>query len=487
MTVSRTHACMKKLAPLSDLVYKKTRLAFGTSFRRWVSVESGGREDFAEELSKGKRFAAVWGNGDFGRLGLGNLESQWRPKPILPAAFDDQGLEEIACGGAHTLFLTDNGNVYATGINDFGQLGISNSQNYTTEPLRVSSIPKRIVKISAGYHHSSAITVDGELYIWGKNANGQLGLGKKAEKIISLPHKVECLDGVAIKTASLGFEHSIAVTGLNTVSGGTPFNKGEALSWGGGESGRLGHGHESSILGFQKSSRLNMGIVKLPMGEMELQTPDLCAYHVSHIDGNLKWRAYCEYTPRLIKGLEGVKVKSVSAGMLHSACISEDGSVYFFGERELGKWGFGKAKSATTPSTISRLPFSEEVACGGYHTYGGELYTWGSNENGCLGIGCTEVTYSPERVEGPFLRQPVSKVSCGWKHTAAISGGNVYTWGWGGSNGTFKEDGHSPGGQLGQGDDADYIEPVLLDFHKSVKALQVSCGFNHTAGIFQFV
>lgn len=36
----------------------------------------------------------------------------------------------------------------------------------------------------------------------------------------------------------------------------------------------------------------------------------------------------------------------------------------------------------------------------------------------------------------------------------------------------------------GQGDDVDYIEPMLLDFHKSVKALQVSCGFNHTAGIF---
>ncbi|KAI3472760.1 hypothetical protein Pfo_031077 [Paulownia fortunei] len=442
MTVSRTHACMKKLAPLSNLVYKKARLAFGSSFRRWVSVESGRLEDFAEELSKGKRFAAVWGNGDFGRLGLGNLESQWRPKPILPSAFDDQGLKEIACGGAHTLFLTENGDVYATGLNDFGQLGISESQNYTTEPLRVSSIPKRIIKISAGYHHSAAITVDGELYIWGKNANGQLGLGKKAEKIIPLPRKVECLDGVAIKTTSLGFEHSIAAT-----------VKGEALSWGGGESGRLGHGHESSILGFQKSSS--------------------------------------EYTPRLIKGLEGVKVKSVSAGMLHSACISENGSVYFFGERELGKWGFGKAKSATTPSTISTLPFSEEVACGGYHTCiitnGGELYTWGSNENGCLGIGCTDVTYSPERVQGPFLRQPVSKVSCGWKHTAAISGGNVYTWGWGGSNGTFKEDGHSPGGQLGQGDDTDYIEPMLLDFHKSVKALQVSCGFNHTAGIFQCI
>ncbi|KAL3844777.1 hypothetical protein ACJIZ3_002180 [Penstemon smallii] len=433
-----THDCVKKLAQLPILMNKKTKLATGSCFRRWVSHKI----EFAEEeLFKGKKFAALWGNGDYGRLGLGNLHSEWRPNPISPSAFGNQSLKDIACGGAHTLFLTENGDVYATGLNDYGQLGISDSQNYTTVPLRVSGVPKQVIQISSGSHHSAAVTVDGELYIWGKNSNGQLGLGKKAEKIIPIPSKVESLGGLTIKAASLGFGHSIAVT-----------EKGEVLSWGEGESGRLGHGHESSIFGFQKTSS--------------------------------------EYTPRLIKGLEGVKVKSVSAGMMHSACISENGSVYFFGERELGKWGFGKAKSETMPSTISMLPFSEEVACGGYHTCvitnGGELYTWGSNENGCLGIGCTDVTYSPERVEGPFLRQPVCKVSCGWKHTAAISGGNIYTWGWGGSNGTFKEDGHSPGGQLGHGDDVDYIEPSLLDFHKNVKALQVSCGFNHTAALFEF-
>lgn len=342
MTISRTYFCVKKLSPCSILKNNKAKLAFSSCFRRWVSAESGHLDEITKELSKGKSFAALWGNGDYGRLGFGNLQSEWRPKPISPSAFDDQILREVACGGAHTLFLTGNGDVYATGINDFGQLGVSDSNSYTSKPLRVSGIPSRVIRISAGYHHSAAVTVDGELYIWGKNANGQLGLGKKAEKIIPVPVKVKCLDGVTIKIASLGFEHSIAVT-----------DKGEALSWGDGESGRLGHGHELSILGFQKSSS--------------------------------------EYTPRLIKELEGVKVKNVSAGMLHSSCISENGSLYFFGERELGKWGFGKAKSATTPSTISPLPLSNEVSCGGYHTCvitnGGDLYTWGSNENGCLGIG----------------------------------------------------------------------------------------------------
>lgn len=54
----------------------------------------------------GKRFAAVWGNGDYGRLGHGNLESHARPMPVASPAFEKEGLKSIACGGAHTLFLT---------------------------------------------------------------------------------------------------------------------------------------------------------------------------------------------------------------------------------------------------------------------------------------------------------------------------------------------------------------------------------------------
>ncbi|XP_059656346.1 ultraviolet-B receptor UVR8 isoform X2 [Cornus florida] len=423
---------MRGCVRLSNLTtsLRKGKLGSGFWGRRWISME---------EHPRRKRFAALWGNGDYGRLGLGSVESQWRP--AFCSAFDDQTLRDIACGGAHTLFLTETGCVYATGLNDFGQLGVSVDKSYTTEPLEVSGLPKEIIKISAGYHHSSAITVDGELYMWGKNSSGQLGLGKRAAKVVPTPSKVECLDGVTIKTVALGCEHSIAVT-----------ERGEALSWGGGGSGRLGHELESSLLGILRTTS--------------------------------------EYTPRLIKKLEGVKVKSVAAGMLHSACIDGNGSLFIFGERAVEKLGFGEANNVTTPSMISKLPFSEEVACGGYHscviTSGGELYTWGSNENGCLGIGCTYVTHFPERVEGPFLKHPVCKVSCGWKHTSAISG-NIYTWGWGGSHGTFSEDGHSSGGQLGQGNDVDYNEPTMVNFGKNVKALQISCGFNHTGAVLEYI
>ncbi|GLT29982.1 hypothetical protein SLA2020_048090 [Shorea laevis] len=398
--------------------------------RRWMSLSA----------KSGRRFAAVWGNGDYGRLGVGSLESQWRPRPVFPPAFRNQSVKAIACGGAHTLFLTETGRVFATGLNDFGQLGISESMGYVKEPLEVSGLKKEIVLVSAGYHHSCAISVDGELYMWGKNSNGQLGLGKKTAKIVPFPTKVEYLSGVIIKSAALGSEHSVAVT-----------DRGEALSWGAGGSSRLGHGHESRIFGFLTTAS--------------------------------------EYTPRLIKKLEGVKVEKVAAGLLHSACINENGSLFIFGETAVNKLGFSEVKDTKTPSMISTLPHLEDVACGGYHTCiitkSGELYAWGSNENGCLGIGSTDVFHLPERVEDPFLKSPVCKVSCGWKHTAAISDGKIFTWGWGGSYGTFSEEGHSSGGQLGHGSDVDYTKPTMVNIGENMKALQVSCGFNHTGAILE--
>eukprot|EP00268_Persea_americana_P052753 TRINITY_DN5926_c1_g1_i2.p1 TRINITY_DN5926_c1_g1~~TRINITY_DN5926_c1_g1_i2.p1 ORF type:complete len:427 (+),score=78.22 TRINITY_DN5926_c1_g1_i2:188-1468(+) len=406
-----------------------SRLGF---LQRWMS--SSGTS------STKKRFVALWGNGDFGRLGLGHLNSQWKPA-ICGAFHGDDDPTAISCGGAHTLFLTEEGRVYATGLNDFGQLGIPSEKSHTVEPLGVPGIPNRVIQISAGYRHSAAITEDGGLYMWGNNSSGQLGLGRRADKIVSTPCRVECLVGFRIKMIVLGSEHSIAIT-----------DEGDALSWGAGGSGRLGHGHQSSIFGLLRSSS--------------------------------------EYTPRLIKDFEGAKIRKIAAGLLHSAFIDEQGSVFAFGERTMDRMVFGGAKNATLPSLITELPFSREIACGGYHTCvvtsGGDLYSWGSNENGCLGLGCADIVRIPTRVEGPFLKFPVCEVSCGWKHTAAISCGNIFTWGWGGSHGTFSEDGYSSGGQLGHGNDLDYFAPTEVSLGKNLEALQVSCGFNHTGAIFEY-
>ncbi|XP_021317482.1 ultraviolet-B receptor UVR8 isoform X2 [Sorghum bicolor] len=413
---------------------------------RWFSSDAAA----SKAAPRRQRVAALWGNGDYGRLGLGVLESRWSPTvcPFFLARAADPPAS-LACGGAHTLFLTQSGRVFATGLNDFGQLGVGSSVTHTLEPVEVSGFHERVVEVSAGNHHSCAVTADGKLFVWGRNSGGQLGLGKG--KVVSTPTKVDCLTDFRIKMVALGSEHSIAVT-----------EEGEVLSWGAAGSGRLGHGRQSSILGFSLTTS--------------------------------------EYTPRLIKNFDGIKIKKIAAGMLHSACIDEKGTLFIFGQKT--EKGFGRSNEAFRPNIVEEIPFSEEVACGGYHTCvvtdSGDLYSWGSNENGCLGLGyfiydllknlptSSYMVCSPEILKSSLFKLPVSKVSCGWKHTAVISGDDIYTWGWGGANGTFFEEGHSSGGQLGHGNDVDYFEPMMVPFGKNARAVHVSCGFNHTGAIYEY-
>lgn len=98
------------------------------------------------------------------------------------------------------------------------------------------------------------------------------------------------------------------------------------------------------------------------------------------------------------------------------------------------------------------------------------------------------------------------QISTGWKHSAAVGhAGELYCWGWGGSVGTATslETGQSSGGQLGLGNEFDYWAPTLVsDLQMSEsgalqseaqepvlaarwKALEVSCGFNHTAAVIE--
>lgn len=79
------------------------------------------------------------------------------------------------------MFLTDDGRVYTSGLNIFGQLGNGEEEDEKTEfayyPLKGIDRSKHIVQISCGSDHSFVLTSTGEVYSWGMNFKGQLGLG----------------------------------------------------------------------------------------------------------------------------------------------------------------------------------------------------------------------------------------------------------------------------------------------------------------------
>jgi RCC1 and BTB domain-containing protein len=85
---------------------------------------------------------------------------------------------ELRCGSHHTIALTSEGEVFAFGQNNSGQIGCGSTANQPT-PRRVSAVIGniKIMSIACGQTSTFAVSDTGEVYGWGYNGNGQLGLG----------------------------------------------------------------------------------------------------------------------------------------------------------------------------------------------------------------------------------------------------------------------------------------------------------------------
>lgn len=88
----------------------------------------------------------------------------------------------IAGGESHSLVATNTGQVYTFGRNSDGQLGLADFVD-RQKPSLVSSIAGNVVKIAAGAKHSLVLSDLGELFATGSHHRGQLGLGDGIQKV----------------------------------------------------------------------------------------------------------------------------------------------------------------------------------------------------------------------------------------------------------------------------------------------------------------
>lgn len=99
-----------------------------------------------------------------------------------------------------------------------GQLGHGNLEDELESKQIIALAGIKIIKIAAGGWHSCALSIEGDLYIWGWNGNGQLGLQDNKNKVISVmatPHVVdfeESLDISAVNVAC-GYRHTVVLLG----------------------------------------------------------------------------------------------------------------------------------------------------------------------------------------------------------------------------------------------------------------------------------
>ncbi|MEM6955602.1 MAG: hypothetical protein AAF645_07930, partial [Myxococcota bacterium] len=123
------------------------------------------------------------------RLGLGALGAE----PVRePRRVTGTGWSSMALAHDHGCALDAAGTLSCWGRNDFGKLGLGDSD--IVEGLEPRALPGRWSSVSAGRHHACAIQLDGRVSCWGDNRFGQLGLGDVVGA--AAPQPVEGVDRV---------------------------------------------------------------------------------------------------------------------------------------------------------------------------------------------------------------------------------------------------------------------------------------------------
>jgi alpha-tubulin suppressor-like RCC1 family protein len=118
----------------------------------------------------------MWGNNKHGQLGLDVLDVH-QPTMLsrdlyVPGLAVDEDVRQVACGQWHSLLVTTHGNVYATGYNKFGQLGLPGVK-FTNKFTKIN-LPDKVQWVRCGWSHSFAKLDNGQLFGWGRCDHGQL-------------------------------------------------------------------------------------------------------------------------------------------------------------------------------------------------------------------------------------------------------------------------------------------------------------------------
>ena len=303
-----------------------------------VSLACGGKHT-AAVTDTGDVF--TWGWNCSGQLGHGDFTDRAQPAVVkglaLVKVLQHARFVQVAAGKEHTVALTDTGAVYAWGDGSQGQLGTGGRAHQLAPALVLSLHAQRVVKVACGSDHTCALTSGGQVFVWGKSANGRLGLGAGVPDVVDAPQRLRALARHRIADVVCGWSHTMCLT-----------DEGAVYTWGKGQDGQLGHGV-----------------------------------------------AQDEPEPRLVRhfGAHGTRVVALAGGYFHSAALSRRFQLYTWGHNEYGQLGRPAAAAVEAlPRLVDRLAAQRivRVACGSTHTIvvddSGLMYAFGSGPFGQLGL-----------------------------------------------------------------------------------------------------
>ncbi len=126
-------------------------------------------------------------------------------------------IDDIVCGIRHSIIVKNNGDIYGVGDNGSGQMGLSSTNNYST-PVKARSgytstkSYKVIKKIAAGHHHTCILHNTGDLYATGINDQGQVGIGSTTTPVWNFTKVL-----TDVKDVFCGYYTTFAIKNDNTL------------------------------------------------------------------------------------------------------------------------------------------------------------------------------------------------------------------------------------------------------------------------------
>jgi alpha-tubulin suppressor-like RCC1 family protein len=356
----------------------------------------------------------------YGQLGSAtNVETTIaNPTPALVSLPGASGPVTQIAASAHSLALTSTGQLYAFGYNNVGQLG-STTNNGTSKAnssptlVTLPGASGSITQVAAGGEHSLAVTSAGQLYAFGSNFVGQLGLAANVETVKANPTPSPVgLPGVTgpVTEIAAGAAHSLALT-----------STGQLYAFGSNTYGQLGIATNSET----GKPNPTPALVSLPGASGPVTQIAAGGYHSFALTATGQLYAFglnlygelgsttniettkANATPALV-GLPGASgpVTQIAGGLLHSLVVTSTGQLYAFGFNFYGQLGSttnnGTGKANPTPTLVT-LPGASgavtQLAAGQEHslavTSTGQLYGFGSNAYGQLGSATNSGTGNP--------------------------------------------------------------------------------------------
>jgi len=416
-------------------------------------------------------------------------------------------IKSIRTGFYHTCALSNAGNIYCWGRNDYGEFG-DGSTSSASAPVRVlkgaavsadndGTYLTNIKSIGPGGDHTCALSNAGNIYCWGENPDGELGNGSTADAHTP----VRVLKGAAVSADNDG----TYLTNIGSIDPGyyhtcVLSNAGNTYCWGYNDVGELGNGSTVSasapvrVLKGAAVSADNDGTYLANLKSIYGGGYYTCA--LSNAGNTYCWgengygqlgngSTAAAHTPvRVLKGAavsadnDGTyltNIGSIDPGDYHTCALSNAGNTYCWGENYYGELGNGSTVSASAPVRVLK---GAAVSADNDGTYlanlksidagfcyncalsnAGNTYCWGYNDTGEIGNDSTAAAHTPVRVlkgaavsadnDGTYLTN-LKSIDAGW-HTCALSNvGNTYCWG------------ENNMGQVGNGSTADAHTPVRV-------------------------